>query len=33
MQPLAAWRACDRLRQLRGHVRFSRTFAELKSDR
>jgi Arc/MetJ-type ribon-helix-helix transcriptional regulator len=30
---LAASRAYDRLRQLRGAVRFTRTLAELKADR
>lgn len=33
LQPLAASRAYDRLLQLRGRVRFSRTFEELKEDR
>lgn len=33
LQLLAASRAYDRLRELRGKVRFSRTLAELKSDR
>jgi hypothetical protein len=30
---VAASRTCARLRQLRGKVRFTRTFAELKADR
>jgi hypothetical protein len=33
LQLVAASQAYDRLRQLRGKVRFSRTFAELKDDR
>jgi hypothetical protein len=33
LQLLAASQAYKRLRQLRGKVRFSRTLAELKSDR
>jgi hypothetical protein len=33
LQLVAASHAYARLRQLRGKVRFSRTFAELKSDR
>ena len=33
LQLVAASRAYDRLRRLRGKVRFSRTFAELKADR
>jgi hypothetical protein len=33
LQLLAASRTYERLRQLRGKVRFSRTAAELKSDR
>ncbi len=33
LQLLAASRTYARLRQLRGKVRFSRTFAELKADR
>ena len=33
LQLVAASRAYSRLRQLRGKVRFSRTLAELKSDR
>jgi hypothetical protein len=33
LQLLAASRAYDRLRQLRGKVHFSRTLAELKDDR
>jgi hypothetical protein len=33
LQLVAASHAYDRLRQLRGKVRFSRTFAELKDDR
>ncbi len=33
LQLLAASQAYDRLRKLRGKVRFSRTFEELKEDR
>jgi hypothetical protein len=33
LQLLAASQAYDRLRQMRGKVRFSRTFEELKEDR
>ena len=33
LQLIAATRTYDRLRQLRGKVRFSRTFDELKADR
>ncbi|MFY9727270.1 MAG: hypothetical protein WB579_25710 [Bryobacteraceae bacterium] len=33
LQLVAASRAYARLRQLRGKVRFTRTFAELKADR
>jgi len=33
LELVAASRAYARLRQLRGKVRFSRSFAELKSDR
>jgi len=33
LELLAASRAYDRLRQLRGKVRFSRSLAELKDDR
>ena len=33
LQLVAASREYDRLRRLRGKVRFSRTFAELKADR
>lgn len=33
LQLVAASRTCSRLRSLRGKVRFSRTFAELKDDR
>ena len=33
LQLVVASQACARLRQLRGKVRFSRTFAELKADR
>ncbi|MGB2603504.1 MAG: hypothetical protein WBC78_07910 [Candidatus Sulfotelmatobacter sp.] len=33
LQLLAASKAYDRLRELRGKVRFSRTLAELKADR
>jgi len=33
LQLVAASQAYDRLRQLRGKVRFSRTLAELKEDR
>ena len=33
LQLLAASRTYDRLRQLRGKVRFTRTLAELKADR
>jgi hypothetical protein len=33
LQLLAASKTCDRLRELRGKVRFSRTLAELKADR
>jgi hypothetical protein len=33
LQLVAASQAYERLRQLRGKVRFTRTFAELKADR
>jgi len=33
LQLVASWHAYARLRQLRGKVRFTRTLAELKSDR
>jgi hypothetical protein len=33
LELVAASRACDRLLQLQGKVRFSKTFEELKADR